>query len=200
MALIGYARVSTQKQDLTDQIEQLQAAGCEKIFEGKNSGKKESNAARLAELLAYIREGDIVVVTKLDRLGRSLAQVLGVLDELKVRNIAFKTLDGAIDTSKRNDPIATATIQLLGLFSELERNFIVTRTQEGKITKGRVGGRRHALSNDDLKTFKKDMDAGKSILDLAEKYKISVSTVLRAKLRVKELYADKPCKKQVNSS
>lgn len=195
MALIGYARVSTQKQDLTDQIEQLQAAGCEKIFEGKNSGKKESNAARLAELLTYIREGDIVVVTKLDRLGRSLTQVLGVLDELKERKIAFKTLDGAIDTSKRNDPIATAMIQLLGLFSELERNFIVSRTQEGKIAKGRVGGRRHALSDDDLKTFKKDMDAGKSILDLAKKYDISVSTVLRTKLRIKELYADKSCKK-----
>lgn len=83
MALIGYARVSTIAQDLTIQIEQLKAAGCEKIFEGKNSGKKESNTARLKDLLSYIREGDTVIVTKIDRLGRSLVQVLSVLDELR---------------------------------------------------------------------------------------------------------------------
>lgn len=186
MALIGYARVSTQKQDLTDQINQLKNAGCEKIFEGKNSGKKESNAARLKELLSYVREGDTVIVTKLDRFGRSLIQVLAVLEEFRERKIDFKTLDGIIDTTKRNDPISIATIQLLGLFSELERNFIVMRTQEGKLAKGKsaIGGRPRKLSGDFLEQFKKDVIAKKSLPKLSQKYAISISTAARQRKRI----------------
>lgn len=186
MALIGYARVSTQKQDLTDQINQLKNAGCEKIFEGKNSGKKESNAARLKELLSYVREGDTVIVTKLDRFGRSLIQVLAVLEEFRERKIDFKTLDGIIDTTKRNDPISIATIQLLGLFSELERNFIVMRTQEGKLAKGKsaIGGRPRKLSGDFLEQFKKDVIAKKSLPKLSQKYSISISTAARQRKRI----------------
>lgn len=186
MAKVGYARVSTQKQDLTDQINQLKNAGCEKIFEGKNSGKKESNAARLKELLSYVREGDTVIVTKLDRFGRSLIQVLAVLEEFKKRKIDFKTLDGIIDTTKRNDPISIATIQLLGLFSELERNFIVMRTQEGKLAKGKsaIGGRPRKLSGDILEQFKKDVLAKKSLPKLSQKYAISISTAARQRKRI----------------
>ena len=186
MAKIGYARVSTQKQDLTDQINQLKNAGCEKIFEGKNSGKKESNAARLKELLSYVREGDTVIVTKLDRFGRSLIQVLAVLEEFRERKIDFKTLDGIIDTTKRNDPISIATIQLLGLFSELERNFIVMRTQEGKLAKGKsaIGGRPQKLSGDILEQFKKDVLAKRSLSKLSQKYAISISTVARLRKRI----------------
>lgn len=186
MAKIGYARVSTIKQDLTDQINQLKNAGCEKIFEGKNSGKKESNAARLRELLSYVREGDTVIVTKLDRFGRSLIQVLAVLEEFRERKIDFKTLDGIIDTTKRNDPISIATIQLLGLFSELERNFIVMRTQEGKLAKGKsaIGGRPRKLSGNILEQFKKDVIAKKSLPKLSQKYSISISTAARQRKRI----------------
>lgn len=186
MALVGFARVSTREQDLSEQIRQLKQAGCEKIFEGKNSGKKESNADRLSELKSWIRDGDIVVVTKLDRLGRSLRQVLEVLDDFQRRNIGFKTLDGAIDTTKRNDPIAMAMIQLLGLFSELERNFIVTRTQEGKLAKGKsaVGGRPQKLSGDILEQFKKDVIAQKSLSKLSAKYLISISTAARHRKKI----------------
>lgn len=181
MALIGFARVSTQKQDLTEQITALEQAGCTKIFQGKNSGKKESNSERLTELLSYIREGDIVIVTKLDRLGRSLKQVLTILDELKERKIDFRTLDGSIDTTKRNDPISIAMIQLLGLFSELERNFIVSRTQEGKLAKGKdgIGGRPKKISDEKLKQFEKDVLAGKSISQLSKAHNISESTAFR---------------------
>lgn len=187
MAKVGYARVSTQKQDLTDQINQLKNAGCEKIFEGKNSGKKESNAARLKELLSYVREGDTVIVTKLDRFGRSLIQVLAVLEEFKKRKIDFKTLDGIIDTTKRNDPISIATIQLLGLFSELERNFIVMRTQEGKLAKGKsaIGGRPKILSEKSEKRLIKDILKGLSINELAEKYRVSRGTISRYKKQMK---------------
>lgn len=79
MAKIGYARVSTLKQDLNEQIAELEKFGCTKIFSGKHSGKSEQNEEQLNELLNYIREEDVVVVTKLDRLGRSLSQCLKVL-------------------------------------------------------------------------------------------------------------------------
>ncbi len=183
MAKIGFARVSTQEQDLTEQIVQLEKVGCTKIFSGKNSGTIKNNQERIDELLNYLREDDILMVTKLDRLGRSLKQVLTVLDYLRENNIGFKTLDGAIDTTKKDDPFARAMIQLLGMFSELERNFIVIRTQEGKKAKGKnaIGGRPKKMNKEKLCNFKKDISKGLSITQLSEKYNISVSTVQRYK-------------------
>ncbi|HAS02835.1 MAG TPA: hypothetical protein DCR57_03600 [Pasteurella multocida] len=124
MARIGFARVSTQKQDLAEQLIALKNVGCEKIFAGKHSGKAESNKQQLNELLNYIRDGDVVIVTKLDRLGRSLSQCLQVLDIFQEKNVSFIALDQGINTEKRNDPMSLAMIQLLGIFAELERNFI----------------------------------------------------------------------------
>ncbi|WP_031780468.1 recombinase family protein, partial [Vibrio diabolicus] len=122
MALIGFARVSTQHQDLTAQIEKLKAAGCSKIFKGKHSGKADTNKEALSKLLEYVREGDTVVVTKMDRLGRSLSQVLNTLDSLEQRGINLLAIDQAVDTSK-DDPMSKAMVQLLGMFAEMERNF-----------------------------------------------------------------------------
>lgn len=184
MALIGFARVSSLEQDLTEQIKALEKAGCKKIFQGKNSGKKESNAERLAELQGYVRDGDVVVVTKLDRLGRSVSQVLAVLDDFKERGIGFKTLDGAVDTTKLKDPIAMAMVQLLSIFAELERNFIVTRTMEGKRAKGMLQGRPEALNAEQYKQFAKDVKAGASLSELQKKYSIGRATVSRWKKRV----------------
>lgn len=181
MAKIGFARVSTREQDLTSQINQLKKAGCTRIFQGKNSGKKESNAERLKELLNFIREDDIVIVTKIDRLGRSMNQVLTILDEFKAKKVGFKTLDGSIDTTKKNDPVSIALIQLLAMFSELERNFILSRTQDGKARTGRVGGRPKSLSKDSFSSFKKDQEKGLSINELSKKYNLSIASVLRYK-------------------
>lgn len=105
---------------------------------------------------------------------------------MEKRKIDFKTLDGIIDTTKRNDPISIATIQLLGLFSELERNFIVMRTQEGKLAKGKsaIGGRPRKLSGDILEQFKKDVLAKKSLPKLSQKYAISISTAARQRKRI----------------
>ncbi|MDG2957144.1 recombinase family protein [Bisgaard Taxon 10/6] len=186
MALIGFARVSTQKQDLRDQLEQLQKAGCEKIFKGKNSGKKENNAERLAELRAYIREGDTVVVTKIDRLGRSVLQILSVLEELQERKIYFKSLDGIIDTENRNDPCSIALIRLVSVFAELDRNFIVTRMREGKLAKGEagIGGRPKKLTGEILNKFKRDLKQGKSLSKLSKKYGVSIATASRARRKI----------------
>lgn len=183
--LVGFARVSTIEQDLSIQLSRLSEAGCEKIFEGKNSGKKEGNAARLEELQKYVREGDVVVVTKLDRLGRSLSQILRVLEDFKERGVGFRSLDDGIDTTQTNSPMTTALIQLLGTFAELERNLIVSRTIEGKRAKGMLQGRPEKLSQEQYKNFKKDVNRGLSLSELQKKYLMGRATVSRWKKKVK---------------
>lgn len=191
MAKVGYARVSTLKQDLNEQIAELEKFGCTKIFSGKHSGKSEQNEEQLNELLNYIREGDVVVVTKLDRLGRSLSQCLKVLDMLRENKIGFIALNQGIDTTKRKDPMAMAMIHLLGLFAELERNFIVDRTQGGKLAKiesgdlKAIGGRPKILSKEVEKRLLKDIKKGYSLTKLAEKYSVSRATISRYKKLVK---------------
>lgn len=189
MALVGYARVSSIQQDLTEQIEALKAFGCEKIFSGKHSGKAKDNQEQLNKMLDYIREGDTVVVTKVDRLGRSLNQVLNVLEEFKQQNIGFVAIQQNVDTRKQSDPLAMAMIQLLGIFAELERSFIVERTQEGIRAKReageKCGGRPAALSESKLKQFKIDAESGLSLSALGHKYKISRATAQRYRTSLK---------------
>lgn len=198
MAKIGYARVSTQAQDLSEQLIALENFGCEKIFSGKFSGKaineqesfltsRKQNQAQLDKMLGYIREGDIVVVTKVDRLGRSLSQFMKVFDELRRKNIGFIALDQGIDTTKRSDPMAMAMIHLLGLFAELERSFIVERTSEGKrakIAAGNLhakGGRPPKVTPAIRQKIMKDFESGLSILDVATRYSISKATSAKLK-------------------
>ena len=182
MAYIGWARVSSQGQDLSHQIERLKEYGCTKVFEGKHSGKAETNRDALEALLAFVREGDVVVITKLDRLGRSLKQVLNVLDELKNKNINVLALDQPIDTTN-SSPMAQAMTQLLGVFAELERSFIITRTQEGKVATGRYGGRPKKLNNQQIQEVITRHRAGESIASLARVYQVSRMTVTRCLAR-----------------
>ena len=187
MAKIGYARVSTLKQDLGEQITELEKFGCKKIFSGKHSGKAEKNEEQLNELLNYVREGDTVVVTKLDRLGRSLSQCLKVLDMFLEKEIGFIALNQSINTTKRKDPMAMAMIHLLGLFAELERNFIVERTQGGKQAKlnagklNALGGRPLKVTEKIRSKIYKDFSEGMSIREAVEKYALSKATIARLK-------------------
>lgn len=191
MAKIGYARVSTLKQDLNEQISELEKFGCKKIFSGKHSGKAEKNKEQLNELLNYIREGDTLVVTKLDRLGRSLSQCLKMLDFLLENKIGLIALNQSIDTTKRKDPMAMAMIHLLGLFAELERNFIVERTQGGKLAKVEsgdlkaIGGRPKKLSEKIEERLVKDIKKKLSINELSKKYEVSRATISRYKKEIK---------------
>lgn len=187
MTKIGYARVSTVKQDLSEQIAALEKFGCTKIFSGKHSGKAEKNEEQLNELLNYIREGDTLVVTKLDRLGRSLSQCLRTLDFLLENKIGFIALNQSIDTTKSKDPMAMAIIHLLGLFAELERNFIVERTQGGKRAKlnagklNALGGRPLKVTEKIRSKIYKDFSEGMSIREAVEKYALSKATIARLK-------------------
>jgi DNA invertase Pin-like site-specific DNA recombinase len=142
--LIGYARVSTTDQDLALQLDALRAAGCERIYEEKASGAREDRP-ELAKLLDHARKGDVLVVWKLDRLARSLKQLVLVLEDLGKRGIGFRCLAPAIDTTT---PEGRLLYSITGAFAEFERAIIQQRTRAGlkaALARGRKGGRPKAL-------------------------------------------------------
>ena len=181
MALIGFARVSTVGQSYEEQIKQLEKIGCFKIFVGKNSGEKGKNRARLDELLNFVREGDTIVVTKLDRLGRSTSQILSLYEELENRGVGLKSLDGAIDTEKKSDPFDKVKFVFMASLAEMERNLIRERTREGRLAKGEAGkgGRPKSLTEEQQKAFLRDMKKGFSLAQLSQKYGVSKATAYR---------------------
>lgn len=179
-SLIGWARVSTQDQSLEQQVEKLEELGCVKIFASKHSGKAQSNEAELGKLIDYVREGDTVVVTKLDRLGRSLSQVLQVVDKLSDKGVNLKALDQPVDTSK-DDYMAKAMVQLLGMFAEMERNMIVERTTAGRKATGNLGGRPKSYTSEQEKDIVSKMQGGASDKALSIEYEISRATLAKVR-------------------
>lgn len=126
--LIGYARVSTVEQNLDNQIAALESAGCSKIFSEKMSGKDYSSREELAHLMAYVREGDTVVVSKIDRLARSVKHLLEIVDDFKDRGIGFRSLDMDVDYAS---PSGRLVLSILGSVAEFEHTLILERTAEG---------------------------------------------------------------------
>jgi DNA invertase Pin-like site-specific DNA recombinase len=183
MALVGFARVSTREQDLEIQLEALNNIGCDKIFHGKQSGVSEQNATKLAELVEYVRAGDIVVTTKLDRIGRSLKAILEVLQQLRDKDVQFKTLDNAIDTTNES-PFAQAQIAMIGTFAQLERDLIAQRTGEGREAAKANGvkfGRKSILSDDKKQEIKGKLKKGATVYRLAIDYDVSRQTIMRVR-------------------
>ena len=176
--LIGWARVSTQDQSLELQHKALEDAGCSKVFGGKHSGVSSKHDDELTKLIDYVRDGDTVVVTKLDRLGRSLKQVLQTIDALKAKGVHLKALAQPIDTSKE-DAFSNAMLQLLGVFAEMERTFIVERTKAGREATGRRGGRPHKLDEITRKKIMGEFAKGASKNHLSQKYLVSRLTIKR---------------------
>ena len=124
MALIGYARVSTQDQHLRLQLDALKMAGCIKTFTDTVSGAKAERKG-LEDALKFLREGDILVVWRLDRLGRSLKDLIERLTELHSRNIGFKSLTESIDTTTSGGKLI---FHIFGALAEFERDIIRERT------------------------------------------------------------------------
>lgn len=138
MAVCGYGRVSSAGQSLEVQVEQLEAVPCDRIFTEKKSGTSTDNRDALKEMMRYVREGDIVVVTRLDRLARSLTDLSKLIDELGAKGVGFRCLQqGAVDTTK---PEGRLMLQLLGSFAEFETAIRKERQKEG-IEKARAAGR-----------------------------------------------------------
>ncbi len=157
MALLGYARVSTTDQNLDRQHDELTRAGCERIFSDRVSGKL-AERPELTALLAYMREGDTVVVTKLDRLGRSLANLIELSETLQSRGVGLRVLQAGIDTATA---VGRMFFHIIGAIAEFERELIVERTKDGLAAaraRGRVGGRPRKLTPAKLATARRLYD------------------------------------------
>lgn len=181
MQKVGFARVSTNNQELQLQLDALSIAGCDEIFHGKQSGDSKENDQKLSELISYVRKDDVVYVTKLDRLARSLKAVLSAIEAIHSKGATLKSLDGVIDTSNKS-PFAQATINLIGTFAQLERDLIVSRTAEGREfakAQGKKFGRKYTIEPDDRKLIKSELKAGKSKSALAKEYGVSRTTIKR---------------------
>ena len=175
---IGYARVSTTDQNLDAQLDALKKAGCDEVYKDKKSGV--ADREELEKALGYLRAGDTLVVTKLDRLGRSLKKLLALVDDLKNRGIDFQSIDDGIDTSTS---VGNFFFQVIGAFSELERNLIVERTQKGLASarkRGRFGGRPQIHKEEKKEiAYREVMENKKSIKDIAESLGMSRMTIYR---------------------
>lgn len=149
MTKIGYARVSTEEQNLDLQLDALKHYGCQKIFTDKISGSQFERKG-FDELLSYVREGDTIVIWRLDRLGRSLKDLIDIVNMFKIKGLNFKVLQGAIDTTT---PEGTLFFHMTASFAEYERSIIRYRTKvglEAARARGRFGERPKGLSKDTL--------------------------------------------------
>lgn len=175
---IGYARVSTQLQDNAIQIEALKKMGCEMIFEEIISGGR-WDRPKLQELLNYIRKGDTIVVWKLDRLSRSLKDLLFIMEQIETKEAGFKSLTESIDTTTSAGKMI---MQMVGVFAEFERNMLKERTRKGleyAREQGRIGGRKPKLNSAQLTEIIKLYKNGKSAAELAELFNVHKATVYR---------------------
>lgn len=178
MTLIGYARVSTQDQNLSAQLEALNNAGVntDNIYHGKQSGKSDTNQLMLDAMVEKSVKGDTVIITRLDRLGRSLNVILNTLQKLSDKEVAVRSLDGQVDTSS-SDPMKKAMTQLLGVFAELEHSIIVDRLQTGRTRTGKLGGRKELFNESQKEVIKTKYNESVSISALAREFKTSRATI-----------------------
>lgn len=182
--LIGYARVSTADQTLALQEDALQQAGCEKIFRDVISGSTTERPG-LSEALEYVRSGDVLVVWKLDRLGRSLAHLIQVVQQLQGDGVGFRSLQENMDTTTSGGQLI---FHIFGALAEFERSLIRERTNAGLAAakaRGRVGGRRPRLSMDQIRMARQLMaNPGTTGYQVAEALHVSRATLYRALKRL----------------
>ena len=177
MATYGYARVSTEDQDLTVQRDALRAAGCEIIREEKISGTSRQGRKELQTLLEFLRNGDTLVVTRLDRLARSMDDLSNIAKELQEKGVALKATEQPVDTS---NAAGKAFFQMLGVFSEFETNLRRERQMEG-IAKAKAAGvykgRKPSIDVNEVKRLR-DIE-GMSATKIARELRIARTSVYR---------------------
>jgi len=177
--LIGYARVSTGEQNLDLQIDALQGAGCAKVFTDEASGVKAERPG-LHAALDYLREGDTLVVWRLDRLGRSLKDLIQRVEDLHQRQVGFRSLQESIDTTSAGGKFQ---FHVFSALAEFERDLIRERTQAGlraARARGRMGGRPKEMTPEKLKMAVRLMkDPEVSISEICRTLDVSKSTLYR---------------------
>jgi len=176
--LIGYARVSTFDQNIDLQEDALKKAGCEKIFSDKISGSKKERPG-LNEAISYLRKGDTLVIWKLERLGRSLKNMIDLTSNLDEMGVHFQSITDGIDT---NTPAGRFFFHVMAALAQMERELIIERTKAGLVAakeRGRKGGRKRAMTDSKLAAAKKLLAEGISPKDVAQDLGVSVPTLYR---------------------
>ncbi len=176
---IGYCRVSTNDQNPDMQLTALKRVGCKKIFTDKATGAHVKRP-ELEKCLQAIKTSDTLIVWKLDRLGRSLHDLIALLDYLQVRGVAFKSLTESIDTTT---PTGRAMWQMVGILAELERSLIQERTKAGRAAaqaRGVKMGRKPLLSVEQVTHARKLLEGGERSAQVARLLKVSRRTLERA--------------------
>ena len=176
---IGYARVSTDDQTLDLQIDALQSAGCERIYREYASGKN-TDRSELMQCLNALREGDTLVVWRLDRLGRSMKDLINTVTKLEGEGVAFCSVTENLDTSTHTGKFI---FHVFASLAEFERNVIRERTNAGLKSaraRGRVGGRPRKVSDNDIRMISALLaDKANDPREIAKKFKISKSSMYR---------------------
>ncbi len=179
---IGYARVSSSNQDLELQKIELQKVGCQKIFSESVSGK-DNNRTQLTLMIESLREGDLVVVYKIDRIARSLKGLIDIIETLNTKKVDLISLDSG-DKVDTTSPMGKAFFQIAGVFAELERGMINARTKAGiekakadGVKFGRVPGSKNKTTVDKLEKIRIFLRAGKSYDWITKELSVSKKTV-----------------------
>lgn len=176
MAVYGYARVSTTDQDLEIQVEALKDSGCEVVRSEKVSGSKRDGRHELGLLMEFLRPGDVLMVTRIDRLARSIRDLQNIVHELREKGVDLKATEQPIDTSTA---AGKAFLDMLGVFAEFETNLRRERQAEGIArakAKGKYKGRRRSIDRDEVKRLR---DKGEGPTAIAKEMKIGVASVYR---------------------
>lgn len=178
--IVGYARVSTTGQNVETQVQRLRQSGCSKVYKETYTGGSTQGRKQLQGLLGYVREGDSVVVTKLDRLARSAVDLGQIAKTLEDKGVDLVVLDQSIDTTT---PTGKLMFTMIAAFAEFERDLIRERVQEG-VTKAKANGvqfgRKAKLTDKQLTSLRAEYAAGElSKGELADKYGLSRSSVYR---------------------
>lgn len=177
--LVGYARVSTQQQTTDLQTDALTRAGCERIFTEKASGAR-TDRPELRAALDYMRQGDVLVVWRLDRLARSLKQLIQTAEDLEKRGIGLRSLTESIDTTT---PAGKLVFHVFGALAEFERNLIrerITAGLDAARERGRVGGRPKGMNDDQIKMARALMrDNDITMRQIAAQLGVPISTLYR---------------------
>jgi DNA invertase Pin-like site-specific DNA recombinase len=176
-SLIGYARVSTEDQDCAIQVEALRAAGCTVIRSEKKSGTSRDGRTELETVLSFLRSGDTLVITRIDRLARSLLDLEGIVRELAAKGVHLKALEQPVDTST---PAGKAFLQMLGVFAEFETALRRERQMEGikrAKAEGRYKGRKPSV---DVARVRELREGGSGPSAIAKELKVGRTSVWRA--------------------
>jgi DNA invertase Pin-like site-specific DNA recombinase len=179
--VVGYGRVSSQGQSLAVQDEKLKAFGCSRIYAEKKSGRQQDNRPQFLACLEFLRDGDMLVITRLDRMARSVLDLAKIADVLKRKGVTLKVIDQAIDTSTSEGKLM---FSLLGAFAEFECDIRAERQSDG-IARAKASGvkfgRKKALTAEQVERIQVLREVEKlSVPDIAKRFNCGIATVYRS--------------------